>query len=211
MTQYNTLNVKLSDSQLNKLKSGIKNETEVTLNFSSNLIENSNDETNVPQKLLLSDTQVSKIRKAFANGSSATIKFSRTQLSKIVQSGEIPGELLAALPYAAIKAGTQKLIKTAPELTRDAARYLVNKGINRFKKDFMLSERLGITLRNNEVKYIIKVFNSLDNRGISIKETTTKVTSQEGGFLNFVRPLMTAGFPLMKSVLTLLAKSVLIP
>ena len=44
MTHYNTLNVKLSNSQINKLKSGIKNETEVTLNLSSNLIGNSNDE-----------------------------------------------------------------------------------------------------------------------------------------------------------------------
>ena len=42
MTQYNTLNVKLSNSQLNKLKSGMKNETEVILNLLSNLMVNSN-------------------------------------------------------------------------------------------------------------------------------------------------------------------------
>ena len=53
MTQYNTLNVKLSNSQLNKLKSTITNGTEVTLNLSSNLIGGSNDETNFPHKLLL--------------------------------------------------------------------------------------------------------------------------------------------------------------
>ena len=46
MTQYNTLNVKFSNSQLNKLKSGIKNSIEVILNLSSNVIGNSNDETN---------------------------------------------------------------------------------------------------------------------------------------------------------------------
>ena len=69
MTQYNALNVKLSNLQLNKLKSVIKNGTEVTLNLSSNLIRNSNDETNFPHKLLLTDTQVSKIHKVFANGS----------------------------------------------------------------------------------------------------------------------------------------------
>ena len=63
MTQYNTLNVKLSNSQLNKFKSRIKNGTEVTLNPSSNLIRNSNYETNFLHKLLLSDTQVSKICK----------------------------------------------------------------------------------------------------------------------------------------------------
>ena len=62
------LNVELSNSQLNKLKSGIKNGTEVTLNLSSNLIGNSNDETNFLYKLLLTDTQASNICKAFANG-----------------------------------------------------------------------------------------------------------------------------------------------
>ena len=59
------------NSQLNKLKSAIKNRTEVTLSFSSNLIGNSNDETNFPNELLLTDTQVSSIIKAIANGSLA--------------------------------------------------------------------------------------------------------------------------------------------
>ena len=63
MTQYNTLNVKLSNSQLNKLKSAIKNGTGVTLKLSSNLIESSNDETNFSHKLLLTDTQVQKFVK----------------------------------------------------------------------------------------------------------------------------------------------------
>ena len=87
MTQYNMLNVKLSNSQLNKLRSGIKNGTELTLNLSSNLIGNSNDETNFPHKILLTDTQVSKICKAFAKSSSANIKFSKAQLFKMIQSG----------------------------------------------------------------------------------------------------------------------------
>ena len=58
MTQYNTLNAKLSNLQLNKLKSAIKNGNEVTLNLSLNLICNFNDETNFPHKLLLTNTQV---------------------------------------------------------------------------------------------------------------------------------------------------------
>ena len=58
MTQYNALNVKLSNSQLNKLKFGVDIGTEVTLNLSSNLTGNSNDETNFLNKLLLNDTQV---------------------------------------------------------------------------------------------------------------------------------------------------------
>ena len=83
MTQYNTLNVKLSNSQLNKLKLGIKNNTEVTLKISSNVVGDSNDENNFLHKLLLTNTQVSKLRKAFVNNSSANIKLSKTQLHKI--------------------------------------------------------------------------------------------------------------------------------
>ena len=56
MTQYNILNVTLSNWQFNKLKSGIKNGTEVTLRRSSNVIGDSDDENNFPHKLVLTDT-----------------------------------------------------------------------------------------------------------------------------------------------------------
>ena len=76
MTQNNTLNLKLPSSQFKKLKSAIRNDAEATLNLSSNAVDNSNDETNFPHKLLLTNTQVPRVWKAFANGSSADIKFS---------------------------------------------------------------------------------------------------------------------------------------
>ena len=61
MTQYNTLDVKLFNSQLNKLKLEIKNVTRVTLNLSSNVVSDSYDETNFLHKLLLTNTQVSRL------------------------------------------------------------------------------------------------------------------------------------------------------
>ena len=85
MAQYNILNVKFSNLQINKLKLGIKNGTEVTLKVSSNVVGDSNDENNFSHKLLLSNTKISRIRKAFANNSSANIKLSKTQLHKIGQ------------------------------------------------------------------------------------------------------------------------------
>ena len=85
MTQYNRVNVKLSTSQLNKLKSPIKNENDVVIRLSPNMIVDSNDKTNFPHELLLTSRQVSSIRKAFANNSSVDIKFSKTQLSKMIQ------------------------------------------------------------------------------------------------------------------------------
>ena len=97
MTEYNSLNVKLSDSQLNKLKSAIKNETNVTLRISSNMVSNSNDNTNFPHKLFLTDRQVANIRNSFANNLSTDIKFSKTQLLKMSQSGGFLGNLLSKL------------------------------------------------------------------------------------------------------------------
>ena len=64
MTQYNTLNAKLSNSQLSKLKSGIKNYTEVTLKISSDVVGDSNDENNFSDKLILTNTQVTRLCKA---------------------------------------------------------------------------------------------------------------------------------------------------
>ena len=77
MTQYNSLNVKLSNSQLSKLKSGIKKETDVVLRLSSNMIGNSDYEANFPHKLLLTNRQFANIRKVFANHTSADIKFQK--------------------------------------------------------------------------------------------------------------------------------------
>ena len=79
MTQYNSLNVKLSNSQLNKLKSAIKNKTEVVLRLSLSMV--GDDEINFSHKLLLTNRQVANLRKAFANKSSTDIKLSKTQTS----------------------------------------------------------------------------------------------------------------------------------
>ena len=97
MTQYSSLNVKLSKSQLNKLKSSIKNETDVVLRISSNMVGNSNDNTNFPHELLVTNREVANIRKAFAKIKSIVIKLSKTQLSKMIQSGGFLGRLLGTL------------------------------------------------------------------------------------------------------------------
>ena len=98
MTQDNTVNVKLSNSQLNILESGIKNGTEVTLNVSSNVVGDSNDENIFPHKLLLlTNTQVSTLCKSFKNNSSANIKLPKTQLHKIEKPGGILGRLFRTI------------------------------------------------------------------------------------------------------------------
>ena len=94
-TQYNKLNVKLSNSKLNKLKSAIKNETEVVLRLSLNMT--GDDETNFPHKLSLTNSQIANLRKAFANYLPTNIKLSKNQLSKMIQSGGFLGRLLGPL------------------------------------------------------------------------------------------------------------------
>ena len=105
MTQYNSLNVKLSNSQLNKLKSTVKNDTDVVLRLPSNMIGNSEDETKLSQKLLLT----------FANYISTDIKLSKTQLSKMIQSGGFLGRILGPLlktDLSLMKSAVQALAKS---------------------------------------------------------------------------------------------------
>ena len=82
MTQCNSLNVTLSNSQLNKLKSAIKNKTELILRLSSNMISNSDDENNFPQKLLLTNRQVTNLRKSFANNLSVISSYQKLSYLK---------------------------------------------------------------------------------------------------------------------------------
>ena len=95
MTECNSLNVKLSNSQLNKLKSPIKNKTELVLRLSSNMVRD--DKTNFPHILLLTNRQVENLRKTFANKSSTDIKLLKTQLFKMIESGGFLGRLLGPL------------------------------------------------------------------------------------------------------------------
>ena len=90
MTQYNSLNVKLPNSQLIKLKAAIKNETDVVLRLSSNMIVD--NESDFPHKLLLTNRQVANLCKAFASYLSTDIKLSKTQSEGFL--GRLLGPLL---------------------------------------------------------------------------------------------------------------------
>ena len=97
MVQCNSLNVKLSHSQLNELKPAIKNKTQVVLRLSSNMTSNCDDKINFPYELLLTNRKVANLWKAFANNSSNDIKLSKTQLPKMIQSGGFLCRLLGPL------------------------------------------------------------------------------------------------------------------
>ena len=79
MVEYNKVNVKLTDSQLNKLKTAVKNQTEVTLRTSIKMF---NGKT-LLHELLLTTRQKGKLRNASENNMSTDIKLSKAQISKI--------------------------------------------------------------------------------------------------------------------------------
>ena len=97
MAQYSSLNTKLSNSQLNNLKSVTEDEAKVVLRLSSNVIGDSDDKINLSHNLLITDRQVANLRKAFANNLSTDIKLSKTRISKMIQSGGFLGRLLGPL------------------------------------------------------------------------------------------------------------------
>ena len=198
MTQYNTLIVKLSNLQLNKLKSGIKNGTEVPLKILSNVVSDSNDENNFPHKLLLTNTQVSRLCKAFANNFSANIKLSKTQLHKIRQSGGFLGRLLGPL----LKTGLPLMRNVLKPL---AKRVLIPLGLTAasatdaaiHKKIFgssrpsdLASPMTTLIILNEEMNDIIKIVKSLEESGLLTKGVSETIKNeakeQKGRFLSML-------------------------
>ena len=174
MTQYNSLNVKLSTSQLNKFKSAIKNETELVLRLSSNMIVD--NKTNFLHKLLLTNRQVANIRKAFANNSSADIKLTKTRLSKMIQSGGFFGRLIGPL----LKTGLP-LIKNL--IKPSAKSVLAPLGSTAAAADAAIHKKLGsnhnntriLIISNNEIEHIVKIVKSLEDFGLLLKRGTETV------------------------------------
>ena len=166
MTQYNSLNVKLSNSQLNKLKSAIKNETDVILKLSSNVIGNSNDETNFPHKLLLTNRQVANLRRAFANHTSIDIKFSKTQLSKMIHSGSFLGRLLGPLLKTRLPL-LKSVIKPLGLLGLTAATSAIDAGVQ--KKIYGSGSATTLIISNDDIQDILKIVKSLEDSGVLLK------------------------------------------
>ena len=176
MTQYNNLYVKLSNSQLNKLKSGIKNGTEVTLKLSSNVVGESIDENNFQHNLLVTNTQVLRLGKAFANCSSANIKLSKTQLHKIGQLGGFLGRLLGSLLKTRLPL-MKSVLKTLAEsvlkpLGLTAAASATGAAIH---KKMFGSGTTALIISNEEENDIMK---SLEESGLLIKGVSETIKTE---------------------------------
>ena len=202
MTQCNSLNVKLSNSQLSKLKSSIKNETDVVLRISSNMVSNSNDNTNFPHELLLTNRQVANIRKAFANHSSIDIKLSKTQLSKMIQSGGFLGNLLGKLAGPLMKVAMPLAKNVLAPLGISAALSAIDGSIK--KKMLGSGTTTTLIISNDEMDDILKIVKSLENSGLLLKGVSETIQheakEQRGGFLSML--LGTLGASLRGDILS---------
>ena len=172
MTRYNSLNVKLSKSQLNKLKSAIKNETDVILRLSSNVIANSDDATNFPHKLLLTNRQVANLRKVFANHTSTDIKLSKAQLTKMQKDEFL--RFLAPL----LKSGLpllKSIIKPLGMLGLNAAASATDAAIN---KKILGSGTTALIISNDEMNDILKIVKSLEDSGRLLKGVSETIKNE---------------------------------
>ena len=208
MTQYNSLNVKLSNSQLNKLKSSIKNETDVVLRISSNMVGNSNDNTNFPDELLLTNRQVANIRKAFAKNTSTDIKLSKTQLSKMIHTGGFLGKLLGPL----LKTGLPLMKSVIKPLAKSvliplgltAAASAADAGIHKKILGSGNNNNTTLIISNDEMGEILKIVKSLKDYRVLLKGVSEAIQheakEQRGGFLSML--LGTLGAYLLGDVLS---------
>ena len=93
MVEYTKVNVKLSNSQLEKLKDAVSNNTGTTLRISFKIFNGNN----LPHELVLTTRQKTKIRNAFNNNTPTDIKLSKAQINKIIQPDGFLGKLLGPL------------------------------------------------------------------------------------------------------------------
>ena len=190
MTQYSSLNVKLSSSQLSKLKSGTKIENNVVLRLSSNMVGNSNDNTHFPHELLLTNRQVANIRKAFAKNTSIDIKLSKTQLSKMIQSGGFVGRLLGLL----LKTGLPLMKSVAKNvlipLGLTAAASAADAGIHKKTLGSGHNNNTTFIISNDEMDDILKIIKSLEDSGVLLKGVSETIQheakEQRRGFLSML-------------------------
>ena len=155
MVEYSKVNVKLSDTQLKKLKTAVKNKTGTTLRMSLKML----DGNDLPHELLLTTRQKTKLRNAFNNNMSTDLKLSRAQISKIIQSRGFLGSLLSKLAGPLIKI-TGPLAKDISAPLGTAAASAIDAGI---QKETRGSGTAILIISNEEINDIMKTVQALED------------------------------------------------
>ena len=126
MVEYNKVNLKLSDNQLKKLKTAVKNKTGTTLRISLKMFHGNN----LPHESLLTTRQKAKVRNAF-NNMSTDLKLSKAQISKIIQSGGFIGSLLSKIAGPLMKIAVPLAKNVLAPLGITAAASAIDAGIQK--------------------------------------------------------------------------------
>ena len=187
MVEYNKVNVKLSDTQLKKLKNAVKNKTGTTLRINLKIFNGNN----LPHELLLTTRQKAKIRNAFNNNMSTDIKLSKAQISKIIQSGGFLGSLLSKLAGPLMKVAVPWAKNILAPLGITAAASAIDAGIQKKnKKKKHGSGTTTLIISNEEMNDIMKITQALEHSSILLKGVLSTIKNetkeQKGGFLSML-------------------------
>ena len=196
MVEYNLVNAKLSNSQLNKLKSVVKHKQGTTLRINARMFNGNN----LHHELLLTIRQTTKLRNAIENNLQTDIKLSKGQISNIIQSGRLLGKILGPL----LKNGLpllRSVIKPLGLLGSTAASSAIDVGV---QKKIYGSGKTALVISNEEMNDVIKIVQALEDSNILLKGAakTFKNETKElkGGFLSML--LGTLGANLLGDLLT---------
>ena len=172
--------VKLSDSQIKKLKDAVKGNTGTTLRMNLKMF-NGND---LPHELLLTTRQKAKLRNAFNNNISADIKLSKTQIVKIIQSGGFLASLLSKLAGPLMKIDVPFVKNVLAPLGITAAATALDAGV---QKNIYGSGNTTLIISNEEMNDIMKIVRALEDSNIMLKGVTKTIknkTNEQKGFLS---------------------------
>ena len=161
MDEYNTVNAKLSNSQLNKLKTVGRNNEGKTLRISARMFNSDN----LPHELSLTTRQTTKLRNAIENNISTDIKLSKAQISKIIQSGGFLGKLLGPLLKTGL-ALLKSVIKPLELIGLTAASSAIDAGI---QKKIYGSGTTTLVISNGDMNDIMKIVQALEDSNILLK------------------------------------------
>ena len=170
MVEYNTVNVKLSNSQMNKLKSAVKNNKGATLRMNARIFNGNN----LAHELLLTTRQTTKLRNAIENNLQTDIKLPKARISKIIQSGGFLGKILGPL----LKTGLpllKSVIKPLGLLRLTAASSAIDAGI---QKKIYGSGTTTLVISNEEMNYIMKIAQALEDSNILLKGGTKTIKNE---------------------------------
>ena len=201
MVEYNKVNVKLSGTQLKKLKTAVENKTGTSIRMNLKMFNG----IDLPHELLLTTRQKTKLRNAFKNNMSTNLKLSKAQISKIIQSRGYLGRLLGPLlktKLPIINIVIKPLAKSVSvSLGLTAAASAADAGIH--KKILGSGTTISI-ISNEEMNDIMKIVEALEDSNILLKRVTKTIKNetkeQKGGFLSIL--IGTLGASLLGNLLT---------